>query len=303
MTTPIKVIKSVSVTDSILTATDVAEEPAYSAWSGATTYALAARVYLASTHKVYESLQAGNVNKDPLTQPLWWVEVEPTNRWKLFDLSSSTTTSIGSSAYYEFTPGQAVNSVGVLNFAGLTSIRIRLTDPVFGVVYDHTETITSEMYEASWYAWFFGVRTAVTQFIVTDLPSYPTAVLRVDFAATTTATIGVLTFGSQLDVGMGVNQGARLGIQDYSRKERNDWGDTVLVQRAFAKRISVSTLIENQYLDNTYLALASLRATPCIWTLTDKYSSMLVFGFYNSFEVSIAYADYSECTIDIEGLT
>lgn len=298
----IKVIKSLTLTDAMLTATSVAES-SYSAWSSVTTYALDARVYLASTHKVYQSLQAGNLNKDPLTQPLWWVEVESTNRWKMFDLSSSTATSIGTTAYYEITPGQAVNSIALLNFSGLSTIRIRLTDAYFGVVYDKTTTITTEIEESSWYAWFFGARTETTQLIVSDLPSYPNAVLRVDFTAAVSATIGVLTFGTQASIGMGVRHGARLGMQDYSRKERDDWGNTVLVQRAYAKRLSIDVALENQYLDATYTTLTSLRATPCLWIISDAYESLVLFGFFNNFEINIAYADYSDCSIDLESLT
>jgi hypothetical protein len=300
--TAIKVLKSMTLTDAMLTATDVAES-SYSAWSSGTTYALDDRIYLASTHKVYQSLQASNLNKDPVTEVLWWVEVEATNRWKMFDLSSSTATTIGTSAYYEITPGQAVNSIAILNFSGLSSIRIRLTDAYFGVVYDETTDITTDIEESTWYAWFFGTRTEITQLIVSDMPSYPNAVLRIDFTAAVAATIGVITFGTQATIGMGVRHGARLGIQDYSRKERDDWGNTVLVQRAFAKRLSIDVPIENQYLDGTYTTLASLRATPCVWIISTAYESLILFGFFNNFEINIAYADYSDCSIDLESLT
>lgn len=298
----LKVIKSLTLTDAMLTATDVAES-SYSAWSSGATYALDARVYLASTHKVYQSLQAANLNKDPITQPLWWVEVESTNRWKMFDLSSSTATTIGTSAYYEITPGQAVNAVALLNFSGLSTIRIRLTDPYFGVVYDKTTTVSTTITESTWYSWFFGVRTDTTQLIVSDMPSYPNAVLRVDFTSLSTATIGVFSFGTQNTIGMGVNKGSRLGLQDYSRKERDTWGNTVLVQRAFAKRLSINALVQNEYLDTTYTALTGLRATPCVWIVSDQYSSLVLFGFFNNFEINIAYANYSDCSIDLESLT
>lgn len=302
MSKALKVIKSIAVTDSVLTATSVAESD-YPVWSSGTTYAAGGRVILTSTHKIYQSLQAGNIGKDPTSEPLWWVEVSYTNRWKLFDLSSTTQTVIDSSDYYELKPNQAVNAVGLVNISGILSIRIRLTDPDFGVVYDKIADITAVPKESSWYAWFFEPRTMLKTFVASDLPSYPNATLRIDVTSSGMAYIGSLVFGTQRNIGMGVKQGIRLGIQDYSRKERNDWGDTVLVQRAFARRASINMLIENSDLDNIYTTLSDLRSTPCLWVVNDSFESLNIFGFFNNFEINISYARYSDVSIDIEGLT
>lgn len=298
----LKVIKSTTVTDAILTATSVAEAD-HAAWSGATTYALGDRVILTSTHKIYESLQAGNLNKAPATEVLWWVEVSPTNRWKMLDLSSSTQTQIDSSDYYEFTPGVAVNALSLINISGVLSVRVRMTDPSFGVVYDQTADLTDVPSEASWYAWFFEPRTEQTQFVVSDLPSYPNAVLRIDLTSSGAAYIGACTFGNQRSIGTGVQHGVRLGLQDYSRKERNEWGDTTLVVRAYSKRLSIDTMILNSELDNTYSLLTDLRATPCLWIISDTYNSLSLWGFFSDFEISIAYAYYSDVSISLESLT
>ena len=299
---PLRVLKPIGVTDAMLTATSVPEND-HAAWNSGSTYALGDRVILTSTHKVYESLQAGNTNKNPVSEPLWWLEVSPTNSWKMFDLSTTTQTVVDVADYYEFLPGQAVNAMALYDISGILSVRVRLTDPVFGVVYDKTTDLTPVLSEASWYSWFFDKRVEQTKFIADDLPSYPTATLRVDVTSSGTAYIGVLMFGSIRSIGLGVQQGVRLGIQDYSRKERNEWGDTVLAQRAFASRASFQMLIDNRELDNTFRLLAELRATPCLWIGSDRYQSLAIFGFYQNFEIGIAYAYYSDCSIEVEGLT
>lgn len=299
---PLRVIKSITMTNGMLTATSVPESD-HAAWSSGTTYARGDRVILTSTHKIYESLQAGNTNKNPAREPLWWAEVSPTNRWKCFDLSSTTRTVVGASDYYEITPGQSVNAMALINISGILTVRVRLTDPSFGLVYDKTADLTAVPSESSWYAWFFEPRTEQNQFVVEDIPSYPNATLRIDVTSSGTAYIGAFIFGSARSIGIGVQQGVRLGIQDYSRKERNEWGDVVLTQRAFAKRASFQILVENKQLDNTYRLLTELRATPCLWIGSSDFNSLSVFGFYNNFDISIAYSVYSECSIDIEGLT
>ena len=302
MSQPLRVIRNIALTDAMLAGTSVPEND-HAAWSSGTTYAAGDRVILTSTHRIYQSLQASNTNNAPASSPLWWVEVSPTNRWKMFDLSTSTQTQIDTSDYYEIAPGQAINSVALLNISGVLTVRVRLTDPSFGVVYDQTADLTVLPPESSWYSWFFDERRRETLFLANDLPSYPNATLRIDLTSAATALIGVCLFGSSRSIGTGVQQGVRLGLQDYSRKERNEWGDTVLVQRAYAARASLQPLVLNQELDNTFRLLTELRATPCLWIGSDAYGSLAIFGFYNNFEISIAYADFSDCTIDIEGLT
>lgn len=295
-------VNPVSVTPAMLTATDVPEAD-YAAWSGATTYAAGDRVIVVSAHKVYESLQASNLNHDPVTETTWWIEVSPTNRWKAFDLSSSTRTAQADGMYFEIKPGSSVNAAAVINCVGVREVRYRLTDPSFGLVYDQTHEMTSIPTESSWYAWLFSERVERSQNIDFDLPTYPNATLRVDLAGASNMAVGVILMGQNKTIGRGVLAGASVGIRDFSRKERNDYGDTELVERAFARRASFVVVIDNNDLDEVTDLLASVRATPCLWVGSTRRAAATVFGFYNEFDIVIPYAYHSECSIDLEGLT
>ena len=86
-------------------------------------------------------LRATNLNHDPTTDtssPPYWIEVSPTNRWKMFDTSNTTQTTNANTIVVTLTPGRVVNSVSLLNIEG-TSVRVKLADPVEGVVYDKTK--------------------------------------------------------------------------------------------------------------------------------------------------------------------
>lgn len=300
MSSRIRVIKSLTITDSTLLATSIAEADA-PIWTVGGTFAQGARAIKA--HKVWESLQDANTGNDPETADLWWTEVSPTNRWKLFDLSSTTQTQVGAADYYEFRPGTAVNAIALENISGLLSVKVTMNDPDFGVVYERETDITPVPSASSWYVWFFERREEKNQFVVSDLPSYPNATLRVDFAADPGGQIGALIMGSMRSIGLGVLRGARLGVQDYSRKERNEWGDVVLKKRGFSKVMQLSSVIENRELDNTFKLLSDLLSTPCLWIASDYYQSLSVFGFYGDFDIGFQYADYSEVTLTVEGLT
>src|SRR5690606_29981430 len=141
---------------------------------------------------------------------------------------------------------------------------------------------------SGWYEWFFGERIEQKQNIDLGLPSYPNAVLRVDYTGFSNMAVGVLIVGTQETIGDGVLQGVAVGIQDYSRKEPNDFGDIVFVERAFSKRASFPILLDNKQLDNVYRLLTAIRATPCLW-IGGKYASTTIYGFYKDFEILMSY--------------
>lgn len=298
----LKIVKPLTVTDAMLVSSDVPETD-HAAWNSDTTYALGERVILTSTHKIYESVQAGNLNKPPATEPLWWVEVSPTNRWKAFDFSNSTQTAQADALTYTLRPGAAINSFAALNLTNATSIRVRLVDPTFGTVYDKTTDLTALPPAPDWWQWFFGLRVAPTLSVATDLPAYPEADLVVDFVGGSALAVGAILFGQVRQIGLGVEVGARVGITDYSRKETNEFGDTVLVQRAFSKRASFDMTLPKDEVDVSADYLTSLRAVPCLWIGSAGYESTVIYGYYKNFEVAISYPTFSDCSLEIEGLT
>jgi hypothetical protein len=297
------VVSPLAITDAMLTSSNVAETD-YSVWSSGTTYALDDRVILTSTHKVYQSLQAGNTNKDPVTQPLWWIEVSPTNRWCAFDNAVSTQTKQATSITYSITPGQAVNTIAALNIAGATSLTVTMTSALGGgTVYTKTVDLSSLPTTPDWWIWFYGVRSTPTQSILTDLPSYVDCVISFTLTGGATLALGVLMLGRQRSFGVGIQFGARVGIQDYSRKETNDFGDTVLVQRAFARRANFDIQVARAEVDSFQNFLSEVRATPCLWIGSTTYESTTIFGFYKNFEILISYPEHADCSLELEGLT
>lgn len=299
MTTPLRIVQPLPVTDSVLVATNVPES-AYPAWSSGTSYALDARVHLASTHKVYQSASDSNLGNDPATSPQW-VEVGPTNRWAMFDRSNSTQTAQSSSFYYRLQPTAAYNVVALLGLTGALTLRVQLTHSTLGSLFDQTIDLTSLPAQAGWWEWWYGERRGPSLAVV-DVPGVIGAELRVDVTGTVDLAAGALLFGQAKEIGILVQQGARVGIQDYSRKETNDFGDTVLVQRAYAKRASFDIPIKAELVDEAVSYLASIRATPCLF-IGPRYESAVIYGFYREFDVNIAYASVSECSLQVEGLT
>lgn len=302
MTTKLAIITPTTITPAMLESTDVPEDP-NPEWSGATTYTGGDRVMLAAQHKVYESLIDGNTNQNPLTTlGTAWVEVGPTNRWRAFDLSHSTQTVQADEMYYELKPGRAVSSVALINLESLHKLTVVMDDPTFGEVYRKEIDVTPIPPEPSWYAWFFGKRTEVRQITLRDLPTYPQAATTISLDGGTELAVGVILLGQERETNAQVLAGASAGIIDYSRKEADEFGDVILVERSYAKRASLPLWLGNDDIDAFYELLAEIRATPCLF-IAGKRRMLTIFGFYKEFDILINYADYSNASLDIEGLT
>ena len=60
---------------------------------------------------MYESLIAGNLNKDPAADPAAWLRIGPSNQWALFDDSPGTATTSTTSFSVYVTPGAVTDIV------------------------------------------------------------------------------------------------------------------------------------------------------------------------------------------------
>lgn len=299
------IVRPLAVTDTILDSTDVPEND-YAAWAVGTTYDVGDRVILTSTHRIYESLQTSNTGNSPTALgSAFWIDAGPTNRWAVFDTSVSTQTVQADSITYQLTPGEAVNSIGILNILAGTEINITMVSPSTGspgIVYERTVDLSGLPLTPDWWAWFYGQKSVPTQSIALDLPSYSDCEITIEILGGSDLAVGVVLIGSQQNFGLGIKYGARVGIQDYSRKETNTFGETVLVQRAFAKRANFNLFINKSEVDSFQNALSSIRAVPVLWIGSTDYEATTLFGFYKNFDILISYPENSDCELEIEGL-
>jgi len=307
------IVRPLEITDTILDdsgsppATNVPEDD-HPEWDSGTTYDQGDRVILTSTHRIYESLLNGNLDNDPTvtSSPTYWIEVGPTNRWAVFDTSVSTQTAQANNITYQLVPGEAINTVAVLNIRAASQLTVTMVSPSTGspgVVYEETVDLSPLPLTSDWWAFFYGQKVVPTQSILLDLPSYSDGELTIELEGGSDLAVGVILLGQQQNFGIGIRYGARVGIQDYSRKETNAFGETVLVQRAFAKRANFDLMVNKDEVDSLQNTLSTIRATPVLWIGSTEYESTTLFGFYKNFDILISYPNHSDCQLEIEGLT
>jgi hypothetical protein len=241
------------------------------------------------------------------SDPLWWKEIGATNRWKAFDNKVGSQTSQVTSITYTITPGTPFDSIAFINIDAV-SIRIVLTDPVAGVVYDKTVNllttiITGAAATMDWYTYFFSSIFKITDFVKLDITPYLNAVLDITITYTGgTAKVGAIVLGLQTNLGI-MKYNHTIGIHDYSTKTVDAAGVYSVAAGAFSKRLSCDLTIQNSSLDEIQNLLAFLRANILVWVGSETYSSLIVYGYYKDFSIVVPGPTKAECTLEIEGLT
>jgi hypothetical protein len=300
----VKLIRPVAITGTKLVSSNVPEED-YAAWDALVTYVTGDRVIYVTTdvHKVYESVADANLGENPYdstTVPAKWAEVGATNRWRLFDNVVSSQTTNNGSIDVTIYPVEPVNALALVNVAALTAA-VTMMDFGGTTVYSETFSLQDSSGITDWYDFFTEPPRLKSDFAVTDLPPYANATVRVVLESSGIAACGELVVGLYRLLG-GTRWGANVGIQDYSIKQRNTWGDYEIVERAYNKRAEFSLILDSTDVDMVQSTLAAYRATPMVYLGAENYGATIIYGFYKDFAVDIAYPLISYCSITIEGL-
>lgn len=275
-----KVLKTLTITDSNLTSSTVPETD-YAAWLIGTTYALGDRVIVLSSHKIYQSLQAGNLGNDPLldTQndpdnlPIWWVEVSATNRWKPFDGVRSNVATDAAPMTYVITPDVVTDGIALLN-VDAQDVDVVVT---FGAVEVYNQNFSLVMRVVSdWYEFFFKPFQQKRNIYIDELPpligAEITVTLNRDAAAD--VSIGILALGNSLYIGQAI-YGAVSDVRSFSKTEPNDFGVTRLVRRT-PKVVTRQTVYVDKALTTFLFELREdLESVTSVWSTIDEPDSDL----------------------------
>lgn len=256
---------------------------------------------------LYEVVAAPNTTDEPVTgsllDPPSWIKIGVINRYRMFDLViGDATVQTADAINLEIVPGQMVNGIAFFNVAA-QSIQVTVTDPVAGLVYDTTRSLSSPDGFGSWYKYFFTRASREDTAVFFDLPRYRDATIGVTVINETgaDAAVGEIALGSFQILGTTLLH-FTFGIEDFSRKERDDFGRFVITERGFAKTASFDVFLRNGQVNPTFRALAAQRAKPTVYVGDDNRPETVILGFYKDFTTLRTGPESSEMTLEIEGL-
>lgn len=266
-------VQPVAIATGMLVSHNVPETD-YPEWSIATSYPLGGRVIKAATHRIYESAVAGNVADDPAGTSGRWIDIGPTNRWAMFDQALGTVTTRNDGIALTINPG-AVDSVALLDVIGST-VRVQATG------YDET------------------VAVGPGPITFLDLPGTG-GNITVTVSGSGAVSVGTLLVGTLVTLGV-TGESPTAGIDDFSRKDVDEFGEVTVVPRAWAKRMSARALIRTDALDDVANRIASVRAVPSLWIADDGTDSLTLYGFFKDFSIEVG-ENVSTLSLTVEGLS
>ena len=224
----------IAMNDAVLTASNIPETD-YPAWVTGTSYTTGDRVIRTVTHSVYEAVTTGVSNTAPENDPVQWIRVGATNRWRPFDGSIGQDASQTGTVTYTITSPTVNDAIA---FVGLiaVSVRVLIKDASAVVKYDVTRDLVDGSGIASWLDFFSYESEYEEEQVFVDLPLLPTytAEITIDGGGGT-AGIGEIVFGKQVILG-NILDGSRSGFTDYTTRTVDDFGNIELIRRPTARK-------------------------------------------------------------------
>ncbi|MDD2721618.1 MAG: hypothetical protein PHH47_09965 [Gallionella sp.] len=279
-------------------------ETDYTAYDAAVTYALGdrVRVVAANVHDVYESLQASNTGYAPATSPTFWKRVGATNRWKMFDYFKSDQTTNADSIIMTLACTGRVDAV-FLGKVSAQTVRFRMIDAVEGVVYDQTYSLASSSGVNDWYAYFFEPVVRKTEFSELELPPYYNPTIEITLSDPgQTVMLGQCVVGQKRRIG-GTQYGFSIQIQDFSVKQRDAWGVATLTPRDNYSIGRFTVQVDTAMVDEVHNLFSQFAGQPVVYIGSTLHGMAQILGFYNGFNLVVAYKTHAICNLDIESLT
>lgn len=194
-----------------------------------------------------------------------------------------------------------INSVALFEIVGST-VQIVVDDPTDGEVYNETYSLNDNAGVDNWYQYFFAPIARKTELVVTDLPAYSTATIQVVVANGGLDTaVGEAVFGRSITLGATIMEFS-LGIDDFSRKDRDAFGNFVITERRFSRLANYDVFVNNNQFVSSFNVLAQVRAKPAVYIGDEDKTETIVLGFFRDFSTLRTGPNSSEMTLEVEGL-
>lgn len=260
---------------------------------GVGTYTVSASQTVASTAITGNALAS---NED------YWQRITSTNKWRMFDASTSSQSSKSGTITVEIRPKGRFNAIYLGNISAAT-IDVDILDSSAVSHYDEQFSGVSDSWELSHYGWWFDPIERLSAMLLVDLPNILDPRITIILTDTgRTVQCGVCAPILTRDIGA-TQYGLRSGIRDYSIKSVDDFGNSRLVERSFSRTVSALLMVDNTDIDAVIDILINYRSSAIVYSGSDDYTSSIVFGWFTDFQNELQYPGESLLSIEIESLT
>ena len=267
------------------------------------------------TYDLGDQAEDGNqiykVVADPSTQvqpvvgaaasPPTWVMLGWSNQYRMFKDGRDSYSSRNESIDVALNMGAIITTIGAIGLQA-SSVTMTMVDSVDGTVYDETISLGGTG-ASDWWEYFFLQYDFDDTAVFSAIPAYPNAdiTLSIDGSAPSDEVrVGRIIIGAEQDLGV-TNYGTSVSIIDYSTKDRDGFGNLILVPRRTVRLVDYKVTVPSLQVDFAIRALERISATPTLFIGDELYSSTITFGVYRDFSQGITTPSISDLTIQVEG--
>jgi len=299
-----RVIVPNTIDDSTLTSSTIPEpDSGETVWTPYTS-TIGDRRISTVTHRVYEAVVSSTddpvdgVNKNPPS----WVDVKPTNKWAMFDAVNSTQSEEATQLIVEVTAGVVSDSIAGFNIEEVDTINITVTDPVDGEVFNEDVDMNDSSKILDFWEWHFVPIRKRREFAVLNLPYYSDATIKMT-ADGGDIKFGNLIVGTEIPLGTTI-LGTGLQLLDFSRKETDIFGNTVVSEGRNSKLVDFDAYVPFEDVSFVFETLSDLTNIPTVWLGTEATDdATLSFGYFRDVQQNLSSHTVTDLTITVESLT
>ena len=173
------------------------------------------------------------------------------------------------------------------------------------MIYDETVGLTDTSSIVDWFEFYTWPAEYDTEIVFQGVPAYAGYTIDITVSAVgATAEVGEIVLGKMHRLGTTV-EGTAIGTIDYSRKERDTFGNAIIIERAFSDTVDFNFAIPVGDTKRVKRILDDVRATPAVYyagPVSDNYGTT-IYGYHTGINIPLASAGVSFATLEIEGLT
>jgi hypothetical protein len=296
----------------------------YPAWNIATAYVPGDRVIVDSLQSQFECISAHTGTAPTLIMTTPWVRIGATNAWRAFDKVISAPfvgyddALSGHGIWYNTFVVTGIkerfNTVAVLE-TNAVSCTVIMRDQLGALVYEKTMFGSDNSGVVDHWQYCFGEVVVRRAYIVDDIPGWGTASgsgarLEITLLTATGGTdapilsVGEIVIGNAIVIGKTMADPVKR-LVDYSVKEPDQYGNIVVVPRAYAYEADFDIKIEparKVLVDNL---AASIRSIPCLFfpSAEEGNQNVYIYGYIGSLDTAYSTPEYIHATLQVKGLT
>jgi hypothetical protein len=298
-------IRPYTINDINLLSTNVPEAD-YPIYNQLSTYAINETLIYLDTNKhwVIRSLVADNIGNIPtgLDSDTKWVKVSETNRWKMFDLKTTSQTINAGSIDVTIGLTSITNALYVGNVQGAT-LTVIGKDQYDVEIYNNTLNLVSTDGIYDPWTYFFNPIEFIEEVVLDDLPPYALSDYQITVSSPSgNVAIGTTVLGYIQELAL-TRYGMTMSSIDYSIKQANEFGDFVITERGYSRTVDLNAYVPTSNKNSIISFMNRYRATPIVWIGSGSYLGSISYGFVKNYEVTAAGPNETRLQIKIEGLS